>query len=393
MPNSGHQEVVMLYNADEQIQDEMLYSVFAEMHSGEFRLEAYAASVVKAAYCVVGNGFSLRGVVFFLFKVCEDGVLDPRFNLPLPYLAEQAGTDEDLGHGPIYQASRGRCAVPWHSVNLWEPAAEGALTQLQARLEANALQLPSIEDADDAQFFADVGALEDDWEQSLTAPEPTRPDTSSIIILPERDEPPTKPQSGALPELSPPDEQIPPADAAGSGARKTNGAAKKAKKAKTPKKADKAEQNDAKSDQPPPGEKSPDLPLEKPEPKPPSSADFPRPFRSTSSAKPVHRRVSYRPVRAQDSAARAVQSAELSARLNQVFGREGKVSMPEMIRLHSEQLAELKARYREDIEQQQAAYLDQLREARDEVRSLKVALRQEQGRNRRLQQLLRGGDL
>jgi hypothetical protein len=103
--------------------------------------------------------------------------------------------------------------------------------------------------------------------------------------------------------------------------------------------------------------------------------------------------VSYRPVRAQDSAARAVQSAELSARLNQVFGREGKVSMPEMIRLHSEQLAELKARYREDIEQQQAAYLDQLREARDEVRTLKVALLQEQGRNRRLQQLLRGGDL
>ena len=61
-----------------------------------------------------------------------------------------------------------------------------------------------------------------------------------------------------------------------------------------------------------------------------------------------------------------------------------------LIRLHSEQLNEAKAKYRQDVESQQMAYLDQLRAAREEIHALKVALRQEQGRSRRLQQMLRG---
>ena len=86
----------------------------------------------------------------------------------------------------------------------------------------------------------------------------------------------------------------------------------------------------------------------------------------------------------------AAQTAALEEKLTQTFGQDGRLSLQEVLRAHAEQLQDAKAQYRTDLEAQQQAYLDQLRTARDEIHDLKVALRQEQGRNRRLQQMLRG---
>jgi hypothetical protein len=77
-------------------------------------------------------------------------------------------------------------------------------------------------------------------------------------------------------------------------------------------------------------------------------------------------------------------------KIDQTFGDEGRVSLPQLIQQHNQNLEGLTRKYRADLEQQQQIYLDQIRNCRDEIQRLKSLLRHEQNRNRRLQQLLRG---
>ena len=144
MSKGGQQEVVMLFNSEGEVCEEMHFSTFENYLAGKQNLESFAASVVKAAYCVVGNGLSVRGVVFFLFTVDEDGNIDPDFNLPLQYLVQQAGIGDDLGQGGIRRASRGQCPVPWHAVNLWDPDSEGGVQLVQSRVYRNKLKLKNV---------------------------------------------------------------------------------------------------------------------------------------------------------------------------------------------------------------------------------------------------------
>ena len=88
--------------------------------------------------------------------------------------------------------------------------------------------------------------------------------------------------------------------------------------------------------------------------------------------------------------AMGAEQRKLEARLTDTFGESGKVNLESLIRQHNEQLTRVSDRYRSDLERQQQAYLDQIRSCRDEIQRLKSALRNEQERSRRLQQLLRG---
>ena len=65
-------------------------------------------------------------------------------------------------------------------------------------------------------------------------------------------------------------------------------------------------------------------------------------------------------------------------------------SLQQLIRQNGNQVQVLQERFRTDMERQQQVYLDQVRDCRDEIQRLKGLLRQEQNRNKRLQQLLRG---
>ncbi len=85
-----------------------------------------------------------------------------------------------------------------------------------------------------------------------------------------------------------------------------------------------------------------------------------------------------------------MEQKKLEARLTDTFGEEGKVNLENLIRQHNDQLSRVSDRYRSDLERQQQMYLDQIRNCRDEIQRLKAALRNEQERSRRLQQLLRG---
>ena len=90
-----------------------------------------------------------------------------------------------------------------------------------------------------------------------------------------------------------------------------------------------------------------------------------------------------------DGSARA-ETQELIARLEEVLGQDGRMSMQDLVLMHSEQLSETRVQHRRELEEQQTGYLEQIKTYREEIHELKVALRQEQSRNRRLQQMLRG---
>jgi hypothetical protein len=242
-------EVVLLFESGcEAVTQEIHFCEFETLVEGSGTLEQYAASIVNAAYVVVGNALSVQGLVFFTFRVDEDGRLDSAFNLPLRYLVEMAGAGPDLGTGPIRLACRGQCPVPWHSGNLWEPILEGekstaALAQKQI------------------------------WRNRLAL----------------------KPK-GRLATVT---EELALVDV-------------------------------------------------------------------------------------------LVDQRKLEERLTETFGENGKVNLESLIRQHSDQLTKVSDRYRGDLERQQQVYLDQIRGCRGEIQKLKSALRNEQERGRRLQQLLRG---
>ena len=244
----------------------MSFEDFEQFLGGHLLLENFAASSVKRCFCVVGKGLRLAALVYFVLNVDEHGCAEAGFNVPLLYLAERAGIGTDLGEGPIRIASRGRCAVPWHSLNLWDANNDGFVAEVQQRVYRNRLNLKSVTEY-------------------------------GVVFEPE-----------AVGEIESIDEY----DTLASG---------------------------------------------------------------------------------QTSIANGGESADLhqafAERLDEVFGTAGKLTMQDMIRLHSEQLAQAKLKYRSEIEAQQRTYLAQLKEVRDANRELKVALRQEQSRNRRLQQMLR----
>ncbi len=141
----GYEEAVLLFDADlNGIDSEYTSSDFEALIAGGACLSQFAASVVHAAFAVVGSALSVRAMVFFTFKVDEDGLANPNFNLPLRYLADNAGLGPDLGAGPIRLACRGQCPVPWHSVNMWEPSADpdsGAIALVQKVVWRNRLGL------------------------------------------------------------------------------------------------------------------------------------------------------------------------------------------------------------------------------------------------------------
>ena len=129
MIDSGLDEIVLLFEEDlSAVASEWRYADFEMLLDGSLLLEQFAASQVKAVYVSVGNKLTIESLVFFLLKVDENGLVKEQFNIPLRYLASQAGLGPDLGSGQrVRIASRKNCPVPWHSKHLWEPQGVGDL--------------------------------------------------------------------------------------------------------------------------------------------------------------------------------------------------------------------------------------------------------------------------
>ena len=108
--SNGLEEVILLFNPEgTAVTGEMVYADFEALIDQAAVLEEQAASVVKAAYVLVGTGLAVRWVVLFVFQVDEDGFVDASFNVPLAYLAQNAGAGPDIGNGPLPLACKGQC--------------------------------------------------------------------------------------------------------------------------------------------------------------------------------------------------------------------------------------------------------------------------------------------
>ena len=170
------QEVVLLFDAaGTQIQRDLSFDDFHSLVAQNASLPERSASVVKAAYAVVGAGLAVRGVVLFQCRVDEHGLVDSAFNLPLRYLVRHAGLGPELEMRPYRLACRSQCPVPWHSMHLWEPQGQGdahPAKLVQKAVWRSGLDLKALP----------VGELrEDDLE---LAPSATAPSASSALAAP-----------------------------------------------------------------------------------------------------------------------------------------------------------------------------------------------------------------
>jgi hypothetical protein len=84
------------------------------------------------------------------------------------------------------------------------------------------------------------------------------------------------------------------------------------------------------------------------------------------------------------------EGAAHEATLDEAFGQERRVRVQQLLDQHKRHIDQLTRKHRLELEQQQQIYLNQIRSTREEMQRLKAALRHEQSRSQRLQQLLRG---
>jgi hypothetical protein len=269
----GFQELVVLFDATGRKVDlEMRIGQFNGLLGQKGTLNSHTASTVKAAYAQVGAGLCVRAAVFFQFKVGQQGYVDPAFNLPLAYMAQNAGEGPDLGSGPILMASRSQCPVPWHGINMWEPVGEGQAHPamlVQKVVWRNRLGLKPI------PMIRRGNAV------TRLLSRPRRESRSEIETVMQMDE-------------------------------------------------------------------------------------------AVNGSTPVAR------------------LQAMAEKLTATFGEAGRVGVDQHTRQHREQVGQVATQLRQEMERQQQGYLEQIKGCREEIQKLKAALRHEQERNRRLQQLLRG---
>jgi hypothetical protein len=120
----AYREAVFFFDGD-RVSSEMHFTEFESLLSRASTVGAMAATVVKAAYVVIGTGLAVRGMVCFLLRVDEEGYADPTFSVPLRHLVKTAGPGPDVGCGRIRLATRSQCSVAWQAKHLWEPADAG----------------------------------------------------------------------------------------------------------------------------------------------------------------------------------------------------------------------------------------------------------------------------
>jgi len=137
MRETQFEEVVYLL-ANGQVTAELPFATFEEHVDRQLPMVGAppGASLGRAAFAVIGPDLHIKGLVFFLLQFDELGRPDKNFNVPLPYLARNAGVGPDLGYGPVPVACRGSCTVPWQANNLWDPSLAGSANPMDALVQA-----------------------------------------------------------------------------------------------------------------------------------------------------------------------------------------------------------------------------------------------------------------
>ena len=114
-------EAVFFLEGDK-IAREMLFPEFEAILDGFVPMPASAGKKVKAVYLVINDQLKITSSVFFVLDFDGQGHVDPRWNLPLAQLVEQAGRGPDLGAGPIRLVCFSQCPQAWLRIQLWDPS-------------------------------------------------------------------------------------------------------------------------------------------------------------------------------------------------------------------------------------------------------------------------------
>ena len=332
----GVAELVVFFS-EGQVAAEYDEMEFGRILLGEVAVEELAGAYVESAYVSVSAGLIVNGIVFFMLRFDQAGIAEPDFNLPLQYLLRHAGRGPDLGHGAIRMASRAQCPVPWHSTSMWQPEQEGEdneAQQVQRVVWRNRLGLKfdKVTQAP-AQPVSDLDVT--------TTPH-------DVVDQPTPQESEPVPIETRAPEQPPAEIRVPPPTPAVKPSpppvlRSSNG------------------QKDA---------------------APPPSA--PPPISGTQGVTAAQNAVSNVPI-SHNVVPPVERPASTRALLN-----TSTTEVSEMVDRLNDRIGELQSRHRDEMHNQQQMYLDQVRECRDEIQRLKSALRHEQARAQRLQQILRG---
>lgn len=118
-----HTEAVFLFSGDT-LAREMLYPEFEAILDGFVPVPEYAGTTAKAVYARIDGRLNLSALVFFVIDFDARGMADPRWNLPIDQLLQQASRGPDLGAGPIKLVCFSQCPVNWLQNQLWDPQME-----------------------------------------------------------------------------------------------------------------------------------------------------------------------------------------------------------------------------------------------------------------------------
>lgn len=122
-PSQDSTEAIFLFSGD-QIAREMLYPEFEAILDGFVPVPDYAGQSAKAVFATIDHQLNIQALVFFVIDFDARGMADPRWNLPLHQLLEQASRGPDLGAGPIRLVCFSQCPVAWQQNALWDPQME-----------------------------------------------------------------------------------------------------------------------------------------------------------------------------------------------------------------------------------------------------------------------------
>lgn len=120
--SSADQYVAVLFCENGKITREMLYAEFEAILDSFVPLPEYAGKNVKAIYVEISPQLKVTAAVYFTISFDVGGTADPKWNIPLSQLADQAKPGPNLGAGPIRLACKSQCPVAWHVQQLWDPS-------------------------------------------------------------------------------------------------------------------------------------------------------------------------------------------------------------------------------------------------------------------------------
>lgn len=183
------QELVLLFDsAGTAIEQELTRPDFDALCRGERPLDGRGGETVKGAYVTVAAGLRVAGVAFFLLPVEPAGSVSDAFNVPLPYLVENAGVRAEFGIGAVKVASRAQCPVPWLALKLWEPEAthDGPARLVQRAVVLNRLGLRSMPPVSETSGTESAGGAGSPGEAGFVGAAQARPAVAMPMAAPAR---------------------------------------------------------------------------------------------------------------------------------------------------------------------------------------------------------------